>query len=147
MGWMTRESHLDFGGGADYFHSHSVQTKSRTQLVYNTLETFAIFLVVMHPKHNANYLPPLCKIWGFQQCFNDFMSLCLLGLQIYAFHATFSMSDGSVNAVTKIWAGWPENHTLISGGVQIIFIVTVSRPSLGHSWSATHWKLLPFFWW
>ena len=55
------------GGGADYFHSHSVQTKSRTQLVYNTFETFAIFLLVMHPKHNANYLP-LCKIWGFQQC-------------------------------------------------------------------------------
>jgi len=61
MGWMTRESYLDFWGGADYFHSHSVQTKSRTQLVYNTLETFAIFLVVMHPKRKANYLP-LCKI-------------------------------------------------------------------------------------
>jgi len=44
------------GGGAGYFHSHSVQTKSTTQLVYNTLETFAIFLLVMHPKHNANYL-------------------------------------------------------------------------------------------
>ena len=68
-GWPENHTLIlgEGGGGCRLFHSQSVQTKSRTQLVYNTLETLAIFLVVMHPKHNANYLP-LCKIWGFQQC-------------------------------------------------------------------------------
>jgi Brix domain. len=39
------------------------------------------------------------------KCFWDFMSLCLLWLQMDAFHATFSMSAGSVSVVTTIWAG------------------------------------------
>jgi len=39
------------------------------------------------------------------KCFSDLMSLCLLCLQICALHAPFSMSAGSVNAVTTIWAG------------------------------------------
>lgn len=39
------------------------------------------------------------------KCFSDFMSLCLLWLEMYAFHAPFSMSAGSLNAVTTIWAG------------------------------------------
>jgi len=39
------------------------------------------------------------------ECFIDFMSLCLSWLQMYAFHAPFSISAGSVNAVTTIWAG------------------------------------------
>ena len=35
---LTTESRRDFWeGGADFFHSHSVQTKSRTQLVYRAL--------------------------------------------------------------------------------------------------------------
>jgi hypothetical protein len=41
------------------------------------------------------------------------MSPCLLWFQIHA-KAAFSMSAGSVIAVTTMWAGWPENHTLIS---------------------------------
>jgi ribosome biogenesis protein SSF1/2 len=73
--------------------------------------------------------------------FSAFVGTCIWWLQIYACQATFNMSTSSANVVTTVWARMTKESFLDFWCVQVFLIVTVSKPTIGHSWFPMHWVL------